>query len=663
MTGSIKSIKDACSQYIKDNRITSRSMLLRNGKCDFNAIYAYVEKNAPTNYTNIKTPRASVRRCIQQMLPGYTCYTPGKAQGAAARSKTQQTPDQQHPLPAGASSCNLQGMRPIVFKHEIREKMNNIDRDKHNMMYEFTESTSAKTLVFPSKKRIAEDILRVLYSSPAILVSFCAPMQYGKTSVLVHLAYLALGASDEEIVDIGLEPSPRVSKIFVLTGLNDKDWLRQTKQRFDCCFGEHNNITVIHRGGLKKSIAMLAKVRDAIIFIDECHYGSGKKQTIKQVLEKASLLSKENLCSRNVRIVQISATPDSTLMGPQGWIDQTLHKTIVADWNVDGYISPLTILEDGRCYAPMDLRKTENVYKVLEPFTNAAGGIIKLGVIIIRVPPKMSDREKILENFRHAKQEKYKGVVLFEHNCETDTHDDMEKYLVEGPPQGKIVICFVKGFYRAAKTFPRHDHLLAVHEPWRTSTASTATATQSLLGRMCGYHGNRKVLVYTYESSVKEYIELVEKEFDLSRLENYNSSTVRIKDGETRKCRQAFSSDICLGGGVSSKRARKRRTITYLIYPSAQAVKADFGCRLPKPRAPKTLRKNGHNPPVESVLKRQWGLSRKIHRRTVAAIDKNDMDVWVVYKRTDTPCELWNRVVQSSPPHWSKHDTYVPVRE
>lgn len=645
-TGCARSIKDACFQYIKDNRIGSRTMLSCDSKRgDFSAIYSFVRHNAPIHWMRIKTPRASVRRCIQELLPGYARYRTTRVEAAAAATAS--------------------GMDAIVFEDDSREKKNGMTRALHKCCYECAEKDSATPLVFSSKKCIAEDILRVLYSSNALFVSLCAPMQYGKTSVLIHLAYLALGASKEDIVAIGLEPSPRVSSVVVITGLNDKDWARQTTERFDKCFGNHNDVTVIHRGGMRKSMAMLTKVRDAIVIIDECHYGSGKKQTIKKVLEAAGLLSQSNLRSRNVRIVQVSATPDSTLMVPQSWEDPLLHKTIVADWNVDGYISPLTILTDGRCHAPMDLREIDNVHRVLDPFTDSTGGVVESGVIVIRCPSKRIDRDTVIRNFHRVKQEKYKSLHLFEHNCKTNAHDDIDKHLTEGPPQGMIVVCFISGFYRAAKTFPRHDHILAVHEPWRRTTASTATVTQSLLGRVCGYHGNRKILVYTFESSVREYIELVNNGFDYGSVDNYNSSTLRRKNGETRKCRPVFSSGICQSAKSCPNNNKTGRAIAYLIYSSAEHVKADFGGPTPSSEAPRELRQdNGRNPTVEYVLKRRWGLSKaKVSMRTVAAVDEHEVDVWVVYKAQDICSKRWDRVVQSTVPHWSRHETYVQRKE
>lgn len=436
-------------------------------------------------------------------------------------------------------------MRPLIHDNSAAREDDIHYREQR--LRDYKHFSRRETVIYPEKMVLAIQIMRTVFCTAALLVSLCAPMQYGKTSVIAGIAYLALAAPQNEQRRVGLGDEPRVRQVVVITGLSDKEWQRQTAERFECFgTGNHSGITVLHRGQLKKNLPLFKELKDAIVIIDECHYGSGKKQIIHNVLCVAGLLDQDNLCNRNVRIVQVSATPDSTLVWPQGWA-AGLHKTIVANWNVPGYISPQTILDDNRVRRPMDLTNPDNARKALKPFVNDDCTVRKSGIIFVRAPK--GKFEAVIKNFQSLQHE-FRTLEVTAHNCKTDTHAKVDKLTRDGPGESTIHVVIVNDFYRAAKTFASYKHILALHEPVIRGKTSTATVTQSFLGRMCGYHGNRWALVHTCRASVVEYIACVKAGFDYEALEDYNSSTLVCKKGTIVKCRQAYSSGIAAGDSV-----------------------------------------------------------------------------------------------------------------
>lgn len=404
---------------------------------------------------------------------------------------------------------------------------------------------NGEPLVHPPQIKLANELFRTFLTTQALLITICAPMQWGKTGIIVYLAYRALAAKDEPA---------KVQKLVVITGMSDKDWTRQTKKRFEC-LGTDSGVSVFHRGALRKQTDMFAKLENALVVIDECHYGNGKKQSLDDFLKSACLLNHDQLVHRNVRFVQVSATPDSSLVVPQGWTEKNLHRTMVADWRIESYISPKDMLDKKRVLGTRDLTRIDNVRDAVVQFAG------RKGIIFVRTPNKKIKAKSVLKNFETVKAEldKDKDSASFDilkHDSSVGKHDREKntalllKYLTEGP--GQLVVVFIRKFFQAAKTFKCHDHIISLYEPPATNN-STAAVVQSWVGRMCGHHRNRSALIYANVGSVKQYIDLMESDFDLRRVENYKTTTIVKHRGSILVKRQPYVASLGTGEGKARK--------------------------------------------------------------------------------------------------------------
>lgn len=266
-----------------------------------------------------------------------------------------------------------------AIKRERRQRGRRRDAFEQN---EEEAIEDGKPIVYPPQKEMAAKIYQALCTN-VLLFTVCAPMQWGKTGIVVYLAYLALAKSRDV----------RVLKMVIITGMSDKAWEKQTKERFECLEDNGRSVLVFHAGALGKQKELFQNLSDAIIVIDECHYGNGMKQRLGKLLKKAGILDPDLLINRNVRIVQISATPDSSIVVPQSWKEEGIHKKVVVDWRAKEYISPKDIVDQGRLYDPVDLTKMDNVRREI-------GNVNMNGLIIVRAPSKSVDRAKVLNNLK-----------------------------------------------------------------------------------------------------------------------------------------------------------------------------------------------------------------------------------------------------------------------
>jgi hypothetical protein len=107
-------------------------------------------------------------------------------------------------------------------------------------------------------------------------------------------------------------------KVFILTGMSDIDWERQTKANVLECFIER----VFHRGKLNNFEKEWKKLDDrsnCLYIIDECHIGAEKGQTLSDTLKRLGILDLKYLLESRSKILNVSATPAHTLYDVEKW--------------------------------------------------------------------------------------------------------------------------------------------------------------------------------------------------------------------------------------------------------------------------------------------------------------------------------------------------------
>ena len=118
-----------------------------------------------------------------------------------------------------------------------------------------TALRSGTKLVFKPQKDIAEKIISSF--SEKVIVTLCAPPQWGKTGVSLFTAYKMCSSRK-------INPE----NVFFITAMSDRSWIEQTRERM-LPMWEKN---IFHRNTLEKFKRRVEgqKRENILIIIDEC---------------------------------------------------------------------------------------------------------------------------------------------------------------------------------------------------------------------------------------------------------------------------------------------------------------------------------------------------------------------------------------------------------
>lgn len=160
--------------------------------------------------------------------------------------------------------------------------------------------------------------------------------QAGKTGVLTSMIML--------IDELKIEGAMSINTIYYITGDNGCKLIKQTQERISHCFtsdGIECEFKCLKNSDLKNDISNEQLLTNAIIFIDESHYGvSSEKNILIKWLESKgiNMHNDKELVEKSVYIVSNSATPYGEINSDCG-----KYKSYVAletnDWNGEyGYV-------------------------------------------------------------------------------------------------------------------------------------------------------------------------------------------------------------------------------------------------------------------------------------------------------------------------------------
>nr|QBK87654.1 MAG: hypothetical protein LCMAC201_05670 [Marseillevirus LCMAC201] len=355
----------------------------------------------------------------------------------------------------------------------------------------FNAKHQNQTFISYEQDQLASKIVSKFMDEDKKLITLIAEPQWGKTGVFILIAYyLCTHPDTEKIVD--------ADQVYIITGLSDTGWVVQTKERLLPQFKEN----VYHRGRIKAVISKLATAKNALIIIDECHYASGKDQSIKLALENAGLLDIKYLIKNNIRIIHTSATPDNVFVDSKSWGDY--HDSVMPVEKSPTYVSFGDLLKKDRireCRDLTDVCEAETIFEVITEY-------LEPRYHIIRAPRRGEEREQICKNIADFCED-YK-FDLWYHDSETKIKD-IDHIFETGPKSHTVII--ITDFWRAAKTI-NSRYIGIVYERMVKNTNST-TIVQGLAGRMVGH--NKQIddgpIIYTTIGPIEEYIKLWDNHF------------------------------------------------------------------------------------------------------------------------------------------------------
>ncbi|MBR6517535.1 MAG: hypothetical protein IKT40_11945 [Bacilli bacterium] len=350
-------------------------------------------------------------------------------------------------------------------------------------------------------------------------INLVSPMQAGKTSVCNAVVNVILKSR--------LYKSMMVKKFIFISGMNDCGLKNQTHTRileqvigankYNVYFGKkskknlsENKFFILKNSDLLKYDG---NIDNSVIFVDESHYGSNENNILTKFLIKHGIdwKNKNELISRNIYIVSVSATPFDELISDE--INSKKAVEIEIDKNYVGVNDYLSndlikdaekddIIEDGAIFdyiIDADQRMAENN---------------ELGVVIIRTRNFDIIKENAYVQANFDVFEMFSSGTKIEYDklnsMFKELHEEnlrMNNYkLLDIKPNHKPLIVLIKGAFRAGITIDSayKDMIYMVYD---YSLKADATA-QALLGRMCGYRKDKEKILNTYFYINKKFADM-----------------------------------------------------------------------------------------------------------------------------------------------------------
>lgn len=347
---------------------------------------------------------------------------------------------------------------------------------------------------FPAQKLAALRCFAFLYQLNNVWVHLAAPMQSGKTGVMVTLTRLIMN----HVSTLRVTPD----RMFVFTGMSDNDWRSQTKRRFPA----HIRTNIYHKSGVKDLCAALIRLRGAdnlrniLLFIDESHIATKKDHTPRRIYETlASLCPREQWVANNIRIVTVSATDPAKVITIR--TEDGLPSRIVRLDTTDEYQSIEKLVRDMRIRPINGNAHTQTAINLMRPVIE---GYATPKYHIIRAGHGKSVETQVVLTtaFPDAEFVSYDSNSRSNATGEADSADllDINTLLEQEPTVHTFII--IKNAFYAAKTL--EDRFVGVL--YDRQTDNDSAILQGLAGRACGYGKSNDTVVFTVESAIDRYL-------------------------------------------------------------------------------------------------------------------------------------------------------------
>jgi len=346
-----------------------------------------------------------------------------------------------------------------------------------------------------------------------ILSLIVAETQMGKTGIIQALTY-------EFVKNDNINPL----NIFILTGLSSCEWVKQTKERFIDIIRPN----IFHRNTIGKFAESLKTLNDMIIFLDEVHIATELKNEIGKTFLNSGLLNIDNLIERNIKIIQISATPDIALSELYKWDETNYNVSIIK--SPDNYIGIQKLLDNNQIFEYKSLTDINNVKEIKQTIQIKYGNNFKYH--LLRVHTNLGDSYITMKNINNVFDDDDKFLVrnYFIDN-EIDATEDLNDLYLDNKPN-KHTIIIIKEKIRCSYTINK-TNIGILYERKAETIQNETTIIQGFLGRACGYYdnSNRNIIIYTNLDKVAAYILKIKMEHEkiLYKIKN-NKKNINNKE-------------------------------------------------------------------------------------------------------------------------------------
>lgn len=381
------------------------------------------------------------------------------------------------------------------------------------------KSEEGINIIWQNQKECGEQICKEFKNNKIINVLVYGKTQTGKTGCMTSL-----------IQHFILSNNIPIDNIYIITGLSDKAWKADTKNRMpDSISGR-----VYHRANLNKTFLKdIRGKKNVLVIMDEIQIACEKDQTIYNSLRDCGFYNLEYLLQNDIKLVQFTATPDGHINDINDWKE---HSAKVKLEPGEGYIGTEQLRLQERIRQFENLTEIKHVMSLkevvdnFEPVFYKDEGNLKdcnYRYHTIRIPNSRKGQDKIvIDNFKEVFGENY----IYNTNYLNDKKDDINDLM--GKPPEKHTFVFIKEILRCAKT--KIKKFIGIeYERW--TTASDSSIIQGSVGRLTGYDDNTDSICYTNLATIENYEKLWNNNMEFKEGIEWNTKTTIYdkKDNKT----------------------------------------------------------------------------------------------------------------------------------
>jgi len=342
----------------------------------------------------------------------------------------------------------------------------------------------------------------VIRDSKKAWVHLGAEMQAGKTGVLAGLIRLIL--SNYPTLQI------RPSNIFVITGMSDTAWKKQTNERLIAEVRpnvEHNSTGALARvaAEIHKIHSRTGELRNILIIVDESHIAAADENGPNSIVFRTvkGLCPRDKWAENNIHILTISATDPAKVLDIS--TAAVNDSAVVRLQTTPDYQSVETLMAEGRIIPIQSDIHTEWALENLRDIIFHEYDNEPLYHIL---RPKATNYKKTID----ALAREFPGCTIIPWDSASKgsssagggssvaSESDINDILLEAPIRTTFII--LKNMLYAAKTL-KDPYVGVLYD---RVGGKDDTNLQSLLGRACGYFKSKRTYVFTSQQTVDNYI-------------------------------------------------------------------------------------------------------------------------------------------------------------
>ncbi len=355
----------------------------------------------------------------------------------------------------------------MIASHKIVKRDYELKVQENKTNFEKGDYKSTQEYTFYNQRQDGQQIVDLFYKNPVMrAVSIIKRTKVGMDGLMIELAK-TITTHEDRVFRLDYK------NVLFLTGMSNVAWERDMKDKIPHCFSKN----VYHRGKLKskKINKILPNFKNGLIIIDEIDTGDDINHVLAKTLNNYGLLDIENMKTKNIRFVFVSATMKQQISELMKWPKNThaVYKMTIPET----YVSHRDLLDHNIIQEFYDINTEEIANKwIKEDIIDRYGEDYRIHII------RINDKNMI--NIINAA--KTNGIEIRLHTSKERIEDEEMDNMFKNVD--KHIIIMVKGFYRRANLIPNcwKIKIGAVHELC-TNKVDINVQIQGLSGRMTGY--------------------------------------------------------------------------------------------------------------------------------------------------------------------------------